>query len=1028
MGDVYEALNVSLGKRVALKFVGLGRGSEPTVVARFHREAKSVAAIASAHVVQVFDSGETDGGEPFLVMELLEGEDLAARIRSRGRLPVTEAAELVVQALRGLRRAHAAGVVHRDLKPENLFIVRGEDGEPLVKIVDFGLSKIALEPSAPGVSGLTQTGATVGTPLYMSPEQLEAAPDLDERVDVWSMGAILHEALVGAPPFSETSYARLVLAICQRDPPDVRALAPDVSEALAAVVKRALSRAREDRFPSAEAMLAALLAASPAIPRAVVSSPAAGDAAPAPSGPGSLPRASTPTPASGPSSGPEAQPPGAELRTYTLGAATLWLSQAPSLALWRGEVQAPDRLRIEGRDGTIHELRLAPVGVLRLGRVDHVGSERNELVYPDVASRLAAVLRHDGVRWWMSRRTECSVPVQVGARSLNRGEEGPLVHGALVTVGGMRATLFDRRYVAPIVPAGAIDPTTGLLARVGLEQEVASFLARQKLGALVLVELDASAPAPLADYPLSAQLAVAIHRQWPALPVGLVEPEHAPVAGRRSAVVCLLFEGDRAAVKTAAERANELARTSGAASVRCGYWPLEGVGVDAGREIELALHAASLSSPDAPGSLREVSRAGRLSGPPELLGASREARRATLLFAIEEQNALSVVGSHIVPALEQELGAIVAAHAGAGAVTARLAPGVVGVCVARKVEPTALGADVQCEWHARPPILDGKVELPRTLSWEVVSGDPLLRASDLAEECSDPHGVLSALSGGLPYPIAGRVHSAIAASSAIERVKMLFDILEGTWRFIATVLVSAFFAKRLGAGEMPPGFEQMTEFNRRVGTRDGLSLGAWRELARIAARGFGDRDDPIGAMARDVLNVKLPDNQTLETLSNLLHAERNTFAHGHYGEARAQADLPEFEQMTRAFLRALRPLCAWTLVTVEKTEPDLYGEVQTVEFVDHTGPFSAGTRRRIGLNSPVRLANVVYLARFREGLVLPLEPLVRRLPADDRYELYWMDHLPRAGSCVMSSTVGGAPIKVNCDVRKLPPLMRALLG
>jgi serine/threonine protein kinase len=796
MGDVYEALNLSLGKRVALKFVGLGRGSEPTVVARFHREAKSVAAITSAHVVQVFDSGETETGEPFLVMELLEGEDLAAHIRTRGRLSVAAATQLVTQALRGLRRAHAAGVVHRDLKPENLFLVRGEDGELLVKIVDFGLSKVALEPGSP--AGLTQTGATVGTPLYMSPEQLEAAPDIDERADVWSMGAILHEALAGTPPFSESSYARLVLAICQRDPPNLRTLAPEVSEGLAAVVRRALSRAREDRFSSAEAMLAALLAAGPSAPHAVVSSPGVPEAAPSVSGPGSLPRSSTPSPASGPSSGPEGQAPGAELRAHTLGGATLWLSQAPSLALWRGEVQAPDRLRIEGRDGTIHELRLAPVGVLKLGRVDHVGSERNELVYPDVASRLAAILRHDGVRWWMSRRNECSVPVQVGARSLNRGDEGPLVHGTLVTVGGMRATLFDRRYVAPIVPAGAIDPTTGLLARVGLEQEVASFLARQKAGALVLVELDASAAAPLSDYPLSAKLAVAIHRQWPTLPVGLVDPEHAPVAGRRSAVVCLLFEGDRAAVKVAAERANELARACGAASARCGFWPLEGVGVDAGREIELALHAASLASPDVSGSLREVSRAGRLSDPPELLGASREARRATLLFAIEEQNALAEVGSHVVPALEQELGAIVAAHAGVGAVTARLAPGVVGVCVARKVEPTALGADVQCEWHARPPILDGKVELPRTLSWEVVAGDPLVRAADLAEECSDPHGVLSALSGGLPYPIAGRVHSAIAASSAIERVKMLFDILEGTWRFIATVLVSAFFAKRLG--------------------------------------------------------------------------------------------------------------------------------------------------------------------------------------------------------------------------------------
>src|SRR6185295_2538456 len=197
---------------------------------------------------------------------------------------------------------------------------------------------------------------------------------------------------------------------------------------------------------------------------------------------------SRPAQGSDPGSGAKApSPPGAELRTYTAGAATLWLSQAPTFSVWRGEVAAPDRLRIEARDGNLHELRLEPVGQLRLGRTERVGEERNELVYPDVASRLAATLRHDGVRWWLRRRDECSVPVQVGARSLHRGEEAPLVHGTFVSVGGMRATMVDRRYVTPAVPAGAVDPVTGLLGRAGLEQEVAAFLQRKRPGALVLL-------------------------------------------------------------------------------------------------------------------------------------------------------------------------------------------------------------------------------------------------------------------------------------------------------------------------------------------------------------------------------------------------------------------------------------------------------------------------------------------------------------------------------------------------------------
>jgi hypothetical protein len=252
-------------------------------------------------------------------------------------------------------------------------------------------------------------------------------------------------------------------------------------------------------------------------------------------------------------------------------------------------------------------------------------------------------------------------------------------------------------------------------------------------------------------------------------------------------------------------------------------------------------------------------------------------------------------------------------------------------------------------------------------------------------------------------------------------------VLEGTWRFIATVLVAALFTKRVNPGETPPGFDAMLDFYRRMGTRDGLALGSWRELGRTAAKGFPAKDDPFGALAREVLEIKLAESQTFDQLSNLMQAERNNFAHGHYSEARAAADLPVFEQMTRTFLRALRPLCAWTLVSVERTEPDLYGDVQTVEFIDHTGPVGTGTRRRIGLNSPARLANVMYLARFRDGVVLPLDPLLRRMVHDEKVDLYWMDHLPRAGTCHMSLAVGSGSAKVPCDVRRLPPILRMLI-
>lgn len=1041
MGSVYEAQNVAIGKRVALKFLRAAVGADPSVRVRFHREARLVSAIESAHIVQIFDTGETDTGEPFLVMEFLQGEDLASRIRRLGRLGVQNAASIAAQALRGLKRAHAAGVIHRDLKPHNVFLSDGEDGKTHVKIVDFGLSKfldangdknsiLVMSPQ----DSLTRAGTPVGTPFYMSPEQIEALDDIDHRTDLWSVGTILYESLAGTPPFSETSFARLVIAICHRDPPSITSLVPDLPAGLARIVARAMARDRTQRYQSADEFLNDLLEAAPDLERSQISPLLRPDVTPVnipPARP--APAQNTPVELGNPASIPPPAdardsavsqpppPPAAELRTHTMGGATMWLSASPALSLWRGEVNAPDRLRVETRDGNLFELRLEPVGVLRLGRVDRVGDERNELVYPDVASRLAVTLRHDGVRWWLLRRTECSVPVQVGARSLNRAEEAPLVHGSFVQVGGMRATMVDRRYVTPTVPAGTVDSSTGLLARAGLEQEIASFLQRKRSGALVLLRADAGGVgAKGAEYAPAALAAFAAHRAFPSLAVAVIDE-----------IAAVLVPGETVEVVEKGRAMMEAAKAAAKGrGFSCGHWVLAGEATDAGREMELAINAVNAFSELSPGqtitALRVATQGARVTTMPELLGASTDAKRVTLLFGIEGQNALANVGAHIVAGLEKELAAVVATHAGQGAMVARVATGVVAASIAKKLDPVTLGSAVQCDWHARPPVLDGKVELPRTLSWEILHGtDPQTRGQELARECADPHGVLSALSGGLPYPIAGRVHAAIAASSAIERVKMLFDVLEGTWRFIASVLLSAYFARRpVEGGEPAPAFDAMVEIYRRNFTRDGFALGTWREIARCAAKGFDGNNDPIGALVKEVLGVRLSQNQTFDTLSNLMQVERNGFAHGHYNEARAAADLPEFEQMTRTLLRALRPLGAWTLVTVERTEPDLYGELQTVEFIDHTGSFNTGTRRKLGLNSPVRLANVVYLARWREGLLLPMDPFLRRVAHEDKFDLYWMDHLPKQGTWVLSSVVGGPGIKVPSDVRRLPPLLR----
>jgi len=734
-------------------------------------------------------------------------------------------------------------------------------------------------------------------------------------------------------------------------------------------------------------------------------------------------------------------------RSRTAGAATLWLTEeAWALSIWRGEVDAPDRLRIDGRDGSVHELRLERnIGMARpikLGRASQVGSETNELVYPDVASRLAAVFRHDGTRWWILRREECSVPVEVGPRALARGEEAPLVHGLCVVVGGMRAIFADRRYVTFSVPTGAVDPITGLLGRTGLELEMAIAL-RRKTKTLLFVARDPAAnPADRADYPPLARFALEVHRALPSLPVAVIDD---------TLLVLSTSEADAAAIEAVAP-----------AGVALGLFPVRGGGAEsAGRELELALSAIAMRAEKGTGKVSLIRDEGavEIASADAVVEAARSDKRILVLFGIESQDALESAGRHVLAGLEEELAAVVKAHGGAGVIVGPLARGVIGAAVPRKQEASALAYAVQCDWHARPPIVDGRAELPRSLSWEsmlaarpsqvearpsdprasdrdsgVISStspvqSPTARAQELSRECADPAGVLSSLGGGLPYPIAGRVAALSSARSGVERVKMLFDVLEGTWRFMAAVVVAAFVSGDSGPNAPPPAaLASFADFMKRNATRDGYALGSWRELARHAATGLGNRTDPIALMAREVMGVRLTENQTFDTLSNLLQAERNQFAHGQYTEASAEADLAEFEQMTRTLLRALRPLSCWTLVTVENTEPDMYGEQQMVEFIDHTGPSPTGVRRRIGLMSTLRLANVTYLARWREGHVLPLEPFVRRLAVQERFDLYWMDHLPRAGSCTMSSVIDGQTTKSPCDARKLPPLMRKLLG
>ncbi|HMR77443.1 MAG TPA: serine/threonine-protein kinase, partial [Polyangiaceae bacterium] len=248
MGAVYAATHLGINKRVALKFLDREAARDEDSVARFQREAEAASAVESAHIVQIFDSGTHDR-QPYLVMELLSGEDLRTRLKRDKQLSIPDAVHVIAQVLRALARAHAAGIVHRDLKPDNVFLCRRDDDPMFVKIVDFGISKDARHKATNNT--LTRRGTVLGTAFYMSPEQAQAFPDIDGRSDLFSLGAILFEALAGTPPHTGDAYEAILINICTKDAPNVQSLAPEVPDALARVIAKALSRDRTERYEDA---------------------------------------------------------------------------------------------------------------------------------------------------------------------------------------------------------------------------------------------------------------------------------------------------------------------------------------------------------------------------------------------------------------------------------------------------------------------------------------------------------------------------------------------------------------------------------------------------------------------------------------------------------------------------------------------------------------------------------------------------------------------------------------------------------
>ncbi|PKN50132.1 MAG: serine/threonine protein kinase [Deltaproteobacteria bacterium HGW-Deltaproteobacteria-20] len=250
MGVVIAAMHLQLQERVALKFLRPGAGRTEEFNARFMREAQVTAKLRNEHIVKVSDVGMLESGAPYMVMEYVSGVDLRTVIKREAPLPIPRAVDYIIQACEGLAEAHSFAVVHRDLKPSNLFLTTRRDGTELVKVLDFGISKANLVVSAE-LEDLTAAGALLGSPKYMSPEQLTNTAHVDERSDVWSLGVVIYEMLAGVPPFvADTHAATCVRVLGTEPPPSLCAKRSDVPPELEAAIFRALERDLTRRTPN----------------------------------------------------------------------------------------------------------------------------------------------------------------------------------------------------------------------------------------------------------------------------------------------------------------------------------------------------------------------------------------------------------------------------------------------------------------------------------------------------------------------------------------------------------------------------------------------------------------------------------------------------------------------------------------------------------------------------------------------------------------------------------------------------------
>ena len=254
MGVIYECEHMSIGKKLAVKFLNTASGTSSESYKRFQREARATASIAHKNIVDIIDLGETEDGIPYIIMEYLQGKDLGVHLSTHRKLDLVEARDILEQVLEALSAVHSSGVVHRDLKPENIFLARQSGGSQIVKILDFGISRLTGGDELKKTR-LTKAGFVYGTPAYISPEQAKGNANTDHRADLWSSGTIFYEMITGHMPFAGENYGKLLTNILTQPPSDPRNFIPDLPDSVVEFIETSIEKNPNERFQSAQEMI-----------------------------------------------------------------------------------------------------------------------------------------------------------------------------------------------------------------------------------------------------------------------------------------------------------------------------------------------------------------------------------------------------------------------------------------------------------------------------------------------------------------------------------------------------------------------------------------------------------------------------------------------------------------------------------------------------------------------------------------------------------------------------------------------------